>query len=244
MSENEQYLHYLLEKTQTELASDKEAYRKSESRFREFFEIAPQAIALIQLHPMRFIKFNSNALQMLERSSDELFGMGPQDISPEYQPDGTCSGVKAREHIQQTLRGEKPVFEWQLKTGTGKLIYVEVRLILLCNYEEPLLYASFVDITQRRLMEERLREQNSRLAEIAYLQSHQVRQPVAHILGLINLLRCGSFPGPVNDDILCKIHSAASSFDTIIREIITRTQDIRQQIPAGPEAAAQYRLHL
>ena len=220
----------LLKKTMLELAFAKEAVQKSEERYCELFEIVPEAIALLQLNPLQFAKLNTNALQMLEMTAEELVGTGPISLSPRYQPDGYLSSERASYYIQQTLNGESPVFEWLLKTGGGRQLYVEARLVLLSNYEEPLIYCSFVDITERKLAEARLREQNRSLSEIAFLQSHQVRQPVAQIMGLINLLKGYDVTDPAYMDIIGMIHNASSSFDDIIKKIVLKTHQISREL--------------
>jgi len=216
----------LLKKAIVELTSAKQEVRKSESRFSQLFEIVPEPVALVQLNPLRFVKLNTSALQLLECPQEMLLQMSPLDISPFFQPDGSLSAERSDYYIQQTLDGEKPVFEWLLETGTGKHIYVEAHLALLTCFEEPLIYVSFLDITARKIAEMRLQEQNRNLQDIAFLQSHQVRQPVAQILGLINLLKSGDADGVARDEIVDLVYAAAGSFDEIIKEIVLRTHRI------------------
>ncbi|SFE74657.1 His Kinase A (phospho-acceptor) domain-containing protein [Thermoflexibacter ruber] len=46
-----------------------------------------------------------------------------------------------------------------------------------------------IDITERKKNEEKIKERNSLLEEIAWLQSHEMRRPVANILGLMHLIK-------------------------------------------------------
>src|ERR1700747_898784 len=157
----------------------KERIDQSEMRFREFFENAPEGITILDVNSFKFIDFNSNALKFLKYSAEELVKRGPDSISPEFQPDGLNSVEKAAKYTEQALNGEKPVFEWLCINGKGEKVFFEVRLVRVSGTNSPQLYASFVDITERKEKEEKLKCQNKKLTEIARLQSHQVRKPIA-----------------------------------------------------------------
>lgn len=53
-------------------------------------------------------------------------------------------------------------------------------------------------IKEKRIADEKLKIQNEKLYEIAFLQSHQVRVPVAHILGLYSLFKFDTPYDPIN----------------------------------------------
>ncbi len=198
------------------------ALEKKDKRFRDFFENAPEAITIVDVESMAFVKHNTNAVTLLKQSSEELLKKGPLDFSPKYQPCGNTSLKKAQEMIMRTLNGEKMIFEWLAVNGLGESFYCEVRLRLLSDSPKHRIYASFVDITERKEKEKILNEQNQRLSEIAAFQSHQVRQPVANILGLISLFNFEDHNDPINHQILQKMQLAAHNFDSIIKQIVNR----------------------
>lgn len=195
---------------------------QSEKRFREFFEIAPEGILIVDANTLVFKSCNLNALKLLKLSSEELLKRGPLDISPEFQPDGRRSEEKSMELILRACNGENLSFEWLIKDGENELRMFEVRLVSLSGGNNPELYASFVDITERKNIERTLRSQNKKLSEIAIFQSHQVRKPIASILGLVNLFNFNKPNDPLNSEIVSQIGNAAKMFDGIIREIVIR----------------------
>jgi signal transduction histidine kinase len=69
-------------------------------------------------------------------------------------------------------------------------------------------------------------KQYAALREIAEMQSHQVRAPIATILGLINLLNFKDPSDPNNADILIKLKAATEAFDQVIRQIVKMTNEI------------------
>lgn len=199
------------------------ALAESERRFQEFFDIAPEGITIMDPDPLVFVKCNRSALALLKFPESELLLKGPLDISPKYQPDGSLSAEKAAYYIEQALNGEKPVFEWLLKNGEGKIVFFEVRMVALTHTATPLLYASFTDITERKTIQSRLVSQNRVLLEIADMQSHQVRKPIASILGLISLFNFREPQDPANTEIMLKIKETSIMFDDVIKIIIKST---------------------
>ena len=197
----------------------------------EFFDYAPEAIIIMDLETMGFVNYNESALRLLRFSDAELARQNPLTISPEFQQDGRRSEEKTQELIAKVIEGEKPVFEWLVRTGNGEMIICEVRLILLSNNAGKVqIYASFVDVTDRKRNEEEISLQYKKLSEIAFLQSHQVRQPISSILGLINLYNFKKPNDPLNAELLLKIQTVTKQFDEIIRDIVNQTIKVKNLV--------------
>jgi len=180
----------------TKSTKSAEKLKQSERRFREFFKSAPESIVVIDTTTMMFTKYNENALRLLKYSAKELIKKGLADISPLFQPDGRATKEIGRELILKAVQGNKTVFEWALIDGNGKEFISEVRLASLSNIEGPLLIANFADITQRKENEKGmaaitsdLLQRNKDLEKFTYIVSHNLRAPVANIMGLLEALR-------------------------------------------------------
>ena len=214
----------------TEQKTAVQALEKSEERFREFFENAPEGIAIVDTERLVFTEFNTNALNLLKFSPEEIVKMGPLEISPKYQPDGSLSEEKAKQYIAEAMEGKKPVFEWLVKNGEGKLVFFEARLVALANTFPAKIYASFVDITERKTMAVKLVNHNKILADVAAFQSHQVRKPVASLLGLISLINFNDLSDPNNYEIILKLKSVSAMFDDTIKAIILKAGEINEDL--------------
>ncbi len=83
---------------------------------------------------------------------------------------------------------------------------------------------------EKRIADETLNKQYQTLFEIATLQSHQVRGPIASILGLINLFNFENANDPANTDIIMNLHVATLAFDDIIHTIVEKTTEIKGSI--------------
>lgn len=72
-----------------------------------------------------------------------------------------------------------------------------------------------------------LQSQNEKLKEIAFLQAHQVRAPIANILGLSSLFNYNAPNDPVNAEVVNRMKSATETLDGIVKEIVQKTSKIQ-----------------
>ena len=142
----------------TQRRNNEQALRESEERFRTLVEHAPEAIFLLDVDAGTFADFNENAVKLTGMSREELFKVGPAEISPALQPDGRPSSIAAAEKVRQALQGEAPVFEWTHQSSDGTPVPCEVRLVRLPSANRRLVRASVTDITQRISAEKTVRE--------------------------------------------------------------------------------------
>lgn len=68
-----------------------------------------------------------------------------------------------------------------------------------------------------------VKDQNRRLQEIASISSHDIRRPVATILGLVNLFDRVVVDNPLNKKIITHIDSTAKELDAVIHTIVEKT---------------------
>lgn len=69
--------------------------------------------------------------------------------------------------------------------------------------------------------------QSRTLEDIAWLQSHKMRSPVATIMGLIQLFNSENINDPINIKILEGIKEAAGNLDEVIKEINSKTDTMK-----------------
>jgi DNA-binding NtrC family response regulator len=79
---------------------------------------------------------------------------------------------------------------------------------------------------EKSIADEKIKTQHKKLLEVAFLQSHQIRRPVANILGLIELFNVNNPNDPENIIVLTNLELAAKDLDTIIKEIVQKTSEI------------------
>ena len=82
------------------------------------------------------------------------------------------------------------------------------------------------DVTDRLRYISEIEERNHKLQEIAWMQSHVIRAPLARLMGLIDLIRNYQHSDTEKNELLDHVLTSAYSLDEIIRDISSKTERI------------------
>ncbi|MDX5325632.1 MAG: PAS domain S-box protein [Bacteroidota bacterium] len=80
------------------------------------------------------------------------------------------------------------------------------------------------DLTENKKAEERILEQNRRLKEIAWIQSHGVRKHAANLLALMDILDREVLDNPENPMVIEKMEETIGQLDKLVREIVSSSK--------------------
>ena len=155
------------------LAQREEALRDSEDTFRKLFEASSDAILLLDGNAT-FVKCNQRALDMLKISREKLLALTLDRVSPEFQPCGRLSSEYAPEMIASAYSKGVAQFDWTCVASDGSEVIVEVYLTPIVTRGETLLYATWRDITNRKLAELELKEHRQHLEELVKLRTTEL----------------------------------------------------------------------
>jgi PAS domain S-box-containing protein len=145
--------------TESKLA--KELLRESENKFHLLFEKSLDPVVL--LYNEKYIDCNEAAVRIMGCSSkEELIGLGPEKTSPDLQPDGEKSVVKAGNIIARTMRDGSSRFEWVHKKMNGEEFWSDISLTAITINGKNFIYDVWKDITDKKNIEEALRKSEIR----------------------------------------------------------------------------------
>ncbi|MEJ6982264.1 hypothetical protein WG906_17495 [Pedobacter sp. P351] len=115
---------------------------------------------------------------------------------------------------------------YRYRVGKGKYRWLEsLATNLLDDSSVQGFLFNSTDITDRMNYIQAIENQNSRLKEIAWIQSHLVRAPVARIMGLIELIK--NYKDSIDEtELLNHIYDSTHELDQLIKEIVDKTQKI------------------
>ena len=133
--------------------------------FRVFFERSADPTLLIERDVI--VDCNESALRTFRcRTKNALIGRHPWDCSPDHQPDGSLSSVKAREVLDATANQGANRFEWVHRTFDGEELCIDVSLTAIPLQHGPIIYTVFKDISKRKQAEEALRRAEGKYRDI------------------------------------------------------------------------------
>lgn len=140
------------------------ALHESELKYRTLFNASSDAIILF--HQDQVADCNHQAPQLFGCTREQFIGSNPFAFSPPRQPDGRLSRTKAARYYAAALKGKPQLFEWQHIKNDGTPFDVEVSLSRVELQGGVYVQAIMRDITERKRMEEALRQSEAKFRSI------------------------------------------------------------------------------
>ena len=135
---------------------------ESENKFRSFFEYSKDAMLL--LNGNVFFDCNPAALELMGcTSKEQLLFVSPAKLSPDFQPDGISSAIKAKRLIKQAYKDGVVRFDWVHRKISGEDLFVEVMLTSIQLDGKQILFTIWRDITQRKAIEAEVQKSKNRM---------------------------------------------------------------------------------
>ncbi|HEX6916130.1 MAG TPA: PAS domain S-box protein [Chitinophagaceae bacterium] len=127
-------------------------------------------------------------------------------------------------YFKLAFLGKKLRVEEKVQQG-DKVEYFEIILNPIYNDNGGIIGVGCFarDITQHKQTENRIKEQVSRLREVAWMQSHELRKPLANILGLLDLVKAQQDEKPLSPELLGYIESSCHELDEVVRKIVEKS---------------------
>ena len=190
--------------------------------FRSYFIENPEAVEQC-LHKIKVVNVNQTALEMSGATSKKEVFENLQTILQSESMEAFREEITVL--AEGALRFETESDQRNLK---GEVIHTAWRLHIAPGYEESWgkVFVSVIDISERKKMEERLR-QAKEVAELGtraksqFLanMSHEIRTPLNAIIGMVNLLRDTQL-STEQVDFVETIRTSGDSLLTVINDIL------------------------
>ena len=168
--------------------------------------------------------------------SDEafrIFGFVPGEIDPDYEKFFKHVHAEDRESLKHVINEAINNLHFQQceyriidKEGNIKTLLSKILVKRDSNQRAYQLIGFTLDITEQKKQTRALEIQNQKLMEIAWVQSHEVRAPLARLMGLVQLLNRSSAEGQEMKETMNHIMNSANELDEIIRKIVGKTEEI------------------
>jgi PAS domain S-box-containing protein len=128
--------------------------------------------------------------------------------------------------------------EYRFRKADGTVAWVAHKGICLrdAHGKATRVVSAMIDITQQREYVQQIEQQNDALRQIAFMQSHVVRAPLATLMGLVTLLQQGAATTEEAEMYMNAIQESANKLDAIVHEIVKNTEAAESQLTARSHA--------
>lgn len=130
--------------------------------------------------------------------------------------------------------------EYRFMKANGDVAFVQHRGVFIRDANGKAIRAlgAIIDLTEALARLRKIEVQDKALKDIAWMQSHVVRAPLANLMGLIDLIKSNVDTGVSDSVLLGYISNSAEKLDMAIRDIVMKTS-ISEQDPASGSSVNQ-----
>jgi PAS domain S-box-containing protein len=130
--------------------------------------------------------------------------------------------------IQLHIKNKKSKWqdEYRFRDVNGNYKFILDRGFVIYNKEGRAIrmLGAMQDVTEREKYIKEIKDQNTKLREIAWVQSHLVRAPLCRIMGVANLLAHPDCDEITKKELLEHLDQSTAELDEIIRDIVKKAE--------------------
>ncbi|PQJ10069.1 hypothetical protein CJD36_015330 [Flavipsychrobacter stenotrophus] len=208
----------------TEARAAEESLARSEENLRLIMDIIPQSICL---------KNYGGKYIFVNKSYAELYDSIPEDIIGKYM----AEVMSAENDIERITNENKQIIssgemltipgeEFYDDSGKLKLFHTMKVPFTVAGTNEKALLSVSLDITEQKAEEAEkakiisdIVQRNKDLEQFSYIVSHNLRAPVANIIGLADVLVDDSLETDVRDSLMTDLSGSVKKLDSVIMDI-------------------------
>jgi PAS domain S-box-containing protein len=205
----------LLQKKQKELEEQKLFNNDASIKLRSFFESSANFHILLGKSG-EVIDFNKAAASFIRTAHNAILIRNDQFVK--YIDPAFVSTFLKR--YDEALDGKKSFEEGSTEYGNIGVIWWEAAFEAARNNDNEIIGISYLirNVTERKLKEKKIIEQNKSLLKIAHIQAHEFRGPLASIMGLMGLIKEEDYKPP--REYLELLDAAVYALDDKIKLIV------------------------
>jgi CheY-like chemotaxis protein len=162
-----------------------------------------------------------------------IFGYKPSEVEPSFERFlghiHQNEADKLSEELNFAIENlDEYERKYRISTVDGQVKYLNSKLVVTRNGDNKAIRLNgfLLDITAETKHIKRIEEQNKRLREIAWIQSHGVRAPLARVIGLVNLLQNHRDSQTDVAEILGMIVQSIEELDLLVRAVVRKTEEL------------------
>ncbi len=194
---------------------------ESEKRYSDLFHLSPQPMWVCDTENFQILDMNQSAIVHYGYTREELLSMTTKAIQVEEE----LGGDENEKSFPETGIANSQCYV-RHKKKNGEIIQVDARTNLVQFKGKQAKLVLINDITERVKYINAIENQNKKLREIAWIQSHVVRAPLARMMGIINVLKETDVTTDEKKLLLDNFVESGIELDLIIKDITVKTKNM------------------
>ncbi len=190
--------------------------------YENLFNFNPQPTWLLDFQELKILNANMAAQTKYGYSLDEFLDMSFTDLHPKTERE-----VVKHKLISRDIKLNSDHFTHQL--SNGKEIKVDIYSRKIANLANDTLIVQSNDVSETLKHIQTIEVQNKKLRKIAWTQSHDVRAPLARILGIINLIEMDEHHSEEFMFLMKQLRLSGNEMDNLIKDIVDETSGFEKE---------------
>ena len=200
---------------------------RSRELLNQLFENSPMGIVLLD---------NQFMVSSINKGFEAIFGYSIEELEGNSLLDYIISPDMVEEAMKlnsSAIKGEIDFVETYRYNKAGEKIPVLIYALPVMEGDEHIgIYGIYIDIRQRVKAEEELKTRNLELDNFVYKVSHDLRAPLASILGLINLTKLEESEAD-KDYYVELMEGQVNKLDHFIRDILSHSKNLKMSVSSN-----------
>jgi len=195
---------------------------KDERLLHTICKVSPVSIRVVDIKNRELICNCEWSTEQLGYTEEEFFALSHNLFEKIVHPDDRPIQLKAYESVFEQPEAPFQEYTIRLLKKSGVYEHVQIRLAVLAldEFKKPKTVLSIAtNVEEVVALKERIERQVNKLDLISFKNSHELRGPVASILGLVQLIEHDGFDGAHAKELIDCLKRAVIKLDAVIHEI-------------------------
>lgn len=191
----------------------------SQQLYLDLFNKSPLPMYVFDSTSLHFLDVNETALSQYGYTRAEFLNLKLTDIKLKRHE---VEQKVAKLEFVESVSDQSTTIEYH-STKDDKIIIIDTNEVTIIYEDTFAKLAALQNITKNLERQYALKLRNERLKNIAWSQSHNVRAPLARILGIINALEDESMSVKEKKILMKSLTESGLELDTVIEKVIKNT---------------------
>jgi PAS domain S-box-containing protein len=191
--------------------------KESEDHYKSLFINNPTPMWIFDPHSLKFLQVNSAAVRKYGYTEEEFLQLKIIEIKVDPADVELASKIKIIENDGTFHHLTRH------KGKDGAAFHVEINCSTISFKGEKVILTIATDVSTHIEHLEKIEHQNQRFKDIAYLQSHVIRAPLARMKGLYQLIALSEDEAP-DKEIMEHFYASLNEMDEVIHTIVNHNE--------------------